>query len=652
MSTAAFELINSKAKVIDISMKYGYESPEAFTRAFKEIYGVSPSMARKDNVVLRSFPRISFQLTIKGEVIMDYSSESNGVKVVNSYYEHMPALRLIGKRYTHADLDPDMKFGSKWNEWFQKRWFEQLNELGCLKGHDNTVIFGIHIGDEIGYWIGMFFSEETAVPEEFDYADIPAGVVGMSWLHGYKENGELFSQSAHEMCREKLIKAGNTVKMDFDGEPCKWSFERYHNERYNFVDKDGKIIMDYGIYLVETEENNGNLTSVQEETFPSKLLTEEMPCEYAPEVLISNMGPYSVEFENNLLFCALTTLFLKLDGYDESKPYYCPRQDSICNQCKSCGDMSEKSSLVKYHMDLYNYLITVSSVGLMWEDADTTGSYDMKYIEGVRLTNVEDRLDFAMKLKGYEYISLDRTKGERDISDIVKKSIHQDIPVLLKLNQGSEWCVVTGIDEKTNTLYGLDSRNAYNVNRNKYNRNYTKDGLFAINDWMKNLRKVIVVTGKSNTKVDFQNQIKRMTERMMSSKRSDLETLTLQLLDSIEADNAYGIANYLLKIVGYGIETRWYASECFGTSLAQMADSQANRVTLQEASEIYHDTHDMCWGIWGLLGVGPHTNFQLPNLIGTMMLERDRQEKLKESFAKIFQNDVRVLEKLQAILLK
>ena len=66
MTLAAFELQNSKVKVIDIAMKYGYESPEAFTRAFKEIHGVSPTIAREEGIQLKSFSRITFLLTIKG----------------------------------------------------------------------------------------------------------------------------------------------------------------------------------------------------------------------------------------------------------------------------------------------------------------------------------------------------------------------------------------------------------------------------------------------------------------------------------------------------------------------------------------------------------------------------------------------------------
>lgn len=76
LTLAAFELQNSNVKVIDIAMKFGYESPEAFTRAFKDVHGISPSMARKVGKELKTFPRITFQLTIKGDVAMDYRIET------------------------------------------------------------------------------------------------------------------------------------------------------------------------------------------------------------------------------------------------------------------------------------------------------------------------------------------------------------------------------------------------------------------------------------------------------------------------------------------------------------------------------------------------------------------------------------------------
>lgn len=76
LTMAAFELQNSNTKIIDLAMKYGYESPEAFARAFSAMHGIPPSSARSEGVTLKAYPRISFLLTLKGDVAMDYRIET------------------------------------------------------------------------------------------------------------------------------------------------------------------------------------------------------------------------------------------------------------------------------------------------------------------------------------------------------------------------------------------------------------------------------------------------------------------------------------------------------------------------------------------------------------------------------------------------
>ncbi|WP_269474731.1 AraC family transcriptional regulator [Paenibacillus sp. URB8-2] len=72
LTLAAFELQQSEIKVIDLALKYGYESPEAFTRAFQKIHGVTPTLARQKGIYLKSYPRLSFHITIRGEEEMNY----------------------------------------------------------------------------------------------------------------------------------------------------------------------------------------------------------------------------------------------------------------------------------------------------------------------------------------------------------------------------------------------------------------------------------------------------------------------------------------------------------------------------------------------------------------------------------------------------
>ncbi|HAR86354.1 MAG TPA: AraC family transcriptional regulator [Clostridium sp.] len=76
LTLAAFEIQNSDVKIMDVALKYGYESPVSFTRAFQSLHGIVPSLAREGGVILKAYPRISFQISIKGESEMEYRIET------------------------------------------------------------------------------------------------------------------------------------------------------------------------------------------------------------------------------------------------------------------------------------------------------------------------------------------------------------------------------------------------------------------------------------------------------------------------------------------------------------------------------------------------------------------------------------------------
>jgi AraC family transcriptional regulator len=72
LTLAAQELATTSSKVVDVALKYGYDSPESFSKAFRKIHGIAPSEARNPGVNLKAFPRISFHLSLKGDKDMDY----------------------------------------------------------------------------------------------------------------------------------------------------------------------------------------------------------------------------------------------------------------------------------------------------------------------------------------------------------------------------------------------------------------------------------------------------------------------------------------------------------------------------------------------------------------------------------------------------
>ncbi len=76
MSLAAIDLQNGNEKIIDIGMKYGYASPTAFNRAFQSVHGIAPSIAKKGGTTIKSYPPISFKLTVKGVEELSYRIET------------------------------------------------------------------------------------------------------------------------------------------------------------------------------------------------------------------------------------------------------------------------------------------------------------------------------------------------------------------------------------------------------------------------------------------------------------------------------------------------------------------------------------------------------------------------------------------------
>lgn len=75
LSQAVFDIQGGRERVVDIALKYGYESQAAFTRAFKELHGVAPLSARKTGVFFKTYPPMAFSLSVKGANAMKFRIE-------------------------------------------------------------------------------------------------------------------------------------------------------------------------------------------------------------------------------------------------------------------------------------------------------------------------------------------------------------------------------------------------------------------------------------------------------------------------------------------------------------------------------------------------------------------------------------------------
>lgn len=162
LTLAAEELAGTDSKVIDVALKYGYESPEAFTKAFQRLHGVTPSNARKTNVKLKAFPKITFQIQIKGESEMNY-------RIVEE-----PASIVVGK-HVQIKKDPYKEIP----EFVEALWtdgtHDRINE--AIGNPLETLLYGYHYDfDEEGnkcYLMGAAIPEGSQVPTGLTVLTIP-----------------------------------------------------------------------------------------------------------------------------------------------------------------------------------------------------------------------------------------------------------------------------------------------------------------------------------------------------------------------------------------------------------------------------------------------------------------------------------------------
>ena len=171
LDRAAFDLQNTDGTVGDIALKYGYDSPTAFNRAFQRLHGIAPSRVRTEKgLQLKAYPPMQFQLCIKGATVMKYRIvEQKAFRLVG--YK-LPTMRM--KNFEQFKEIP--KF---WDEHFANGNFAKLMSINLSEKHDNGRVDGI-LGicvvpdidsDALNYYIATAYEKEA--PEGMEELFVP-----------------------------------------------------------------------------------------------------------------------------------------------------------------------------------------------------------------------------------------------------------------------------------------------------------------------------------------------------------------------------------------------------------------------------------------------------------------------------------------------
>ncbi|MDO4287327.1 MAG: AraC family transcriptional regulator [Eubacteriales bacterium] len=157
MSLAAVDLQGGQKKIIDIAEKYGYRSPTAFNRAFQSVHGIAPSAVRGEGILVKSFPPITFTISVKGAAEMKYRIETKDT------------FRIIGiSAPLHQEIEKNFSIvPNMWQNAASNGTIQKLAELMDSQPMGLLGVSACNDAEQWNYFIAVASTKETDVLEEY-----------------------------------------------------------------------------------------------------------------------------------------------------------------------------------------------------------------------------------------------------------------------------------------------------------------------------------------------------------------------------------------------------------------------------------------------------------------------------------------------------
>lgn len=124
LSVAGSKLASGSDRVIDIALEFGYDSPDSFAKAFRAFHGITPSQARGNGALLRSFSRLNIKVTLERGKDMQYKLEEKPTKLLTGFKRRFSGgsqrqkgsgpllcMRNTGRAVRSGGKEPDSRYG-------------------------------------------------------------------------------------------------------------------------------------------------------------------------------------------------------------------------------------------------------------------------------------------------------------------------------------------------------------------------------------------------------------------------------------------------------------------------------------------------------------------------------------------------------------
>lgn len=156
LSLAGQELTLPGSKVIDVGLKYGYETPESFAKAFSRFHGITPNQAKAEGSDLKSYNRLVIKIMLEGGNIMDYRLLKKD------------SFKVLARTKVFTEQNNQTEIPKFWSEYYRDGSSQRVcGMLGICEQEKKGC-------REFRYGIGCEYKEGSVIPEGFEIMDIPA----------------------------------------------------------------------------------------------------------------------------------------------------------------------------------------------------------------------------------------------------------------------------------------------------------------------------------------------------------------------------------------------------------------------------------------------------------------------------------------------
>lgn len=155
LSDAGNELLTTDEKIITIAMKYGYDSPDSFTKAFTRFHGSTPTAVRKNGKTIKTFAPLKLKFLLEGGYIMDYKIiEKDAFKVIG-------ATKMFNSETSYKEIP------AFWTQHYQSGNGDYICGMYgvCIETNETSQEFEYLIADD--------YNAEKNLPSEFKIFEIP-----------------------------------------------------------------------------------------------------------------------------------------------------------------------------------------------------------------------------------------------------------------------------------------------------------------------------------------------------------------------------------------------------------------------------------------------------------------------------------------------